>query len=77
MAKLRLLTGNEVARIVEKLGFVFHHQRGSHLVYKHSDGRVTTIPSHSGEKIGPGLLLKIIKKDLGLTRKEFEKLSGE
>jgi len=43
------------------------------MIYKHPDGRRTTIPHHSGEEIGPGLLNKIIKKDLMITRKEFFK----
>jgi len=41
------------------------------MLYKHPDGRITIIPYHSGEKIGPGLLNKIIKKDLGISREEF------
>lgn len=73
MAKLPLLTGRELGRIIEKMGFVFSHQKGSHLIYKHPDGRKTSIPHHTGEEIGPGLLNKIIKKDLNMTRKEFEK----
>jgi len=43
------------------------------MVFKHPDGRKTTIPVHSGEEIGPGLLNKIIKKDLLLTREAFIK----
>ena len=73
MAKLPRLTGKELGKIVEKLGFKFDHQTGSHMIYKHPDGRKTTIPHHSGEEIGPGLLNKIIKKDLGITREEFFK----
>lgn len=73
MAKLPKLTGKELAKIIEKFGFVYSHTTGSHMVYKHSDGRRTTIPHHSGEEIGPGLLTKIIKKDLGMTREEFLK----
>lgn len=41
------------------------------MVYKHQDGRRATIPYHSSEDIGPGLLTKIIKKDLQITREEF------
>ena len=71
MAKLPKLSGKEVAKIVAKLGFEYSHTTGSHMVYKHPDGRKTTIPYHSGEDLGPGLFNKIIKKDLQMTRKEF------
>lgn len=71
MAKLPTLTGKEVAKVVLKLGFIFDHQTGSHMVFKHPDGRKTTIPHHSGEELGPGLLTKIIKHDLKITREEF------
>jgi len=36
----------------------------------HPDGRLTVVPMHKGEDIGPGLLLEIIK-DTRLTKKEF------
>lgn len=43
------------------------------MIYEHEDGRKTTIPYHAREEIGPGLLNKIIKKDLQMTRDEFMK----
>lgn len=55
------------------MGFFFDHQTGSHLIYKHPDGRIVVIPHHTGEEIGPGLLNKIIKKDLKISREEFMK----
>lgn len=69
--KLPKLTGKELGKIVERLGFIYSHTTGSHMVYKHPDGRRTTIPNHPGEEIGPGLLTKIIKKDLQITREKF------
>jgi len=69
--KLPRLTGKELAKIIENFGFVCSHTTGSHMIYKHVDGRRTTIPHHAGEEIGPGLLNKIIKKDLGITREKF------
>lgn len=71
MSRLPRLTGKELAKVVERFGFVYSHTTGSHMVYKHPDGRMTTIPHHAGEEIGPGLLNKIIKKDLRITREEF------
>ncbi len=60
-----------MAKIAEKLGFIHNHTTGSHMVYHHPDGRKTVIPHHAGEEIGPGLLNKIIKKELNITREEF------
>lgn len=74
MSKLPKLTGKKLAKIAEKIGFKHSHTRGSHMVFKHIDGRKAVIPHHSGEEIGPGLLLKIIKQDFKLTREEFLKL---
>lgn len=73
MIKLPRLIGKELSKIIEKFGFVHERTTGGHMVYKHPDGRITVIPHHSGEKIGPGLLNKIIKKDLGISREEFMK----
>lgn len=73
MPKLPQLTANELVKIIKKIGFEFVRQRGSHMFFKHSDGRTTTIPNHPGEEIGPGLLNKIIKDELKITREEFEK----
>ena len=65
------LTGKEVAKAVERFGF--RHTTGSNSTYKHADAGGP--PYHAGEEIGPGLLNKIIKRDLGVTRQEFmEKL---
>jgi predicted RNA binding protein YcfA (HicA-like mRNA interferase family) len=73
LTKLPKLTGKEVAKIIEKFGFVYNHTTGSHMIYRHPDGRITSIPHHSGEEIGPGLMNKIIKQDLKTTREEFLK----
>lgn len=71
MPRLPRLTGKQLAKIVERFGFLHTHTTGSHMMYRHPDGRRATIPHHSGEEIGPGLLNKIIKKDLRITRDEF------
>jgi predicted RNA binding protein YcfA (HicA-like mRNA interferase family) len=75
MAKVPLLSAKEVAKILEKLGFVFKRQKGSHMFFEHPDGRTTIIPNHPGEKIDRGLLNKIIKHDLQINREEFLKYS--
>jgi predicted RNA binding protein YcfA (HicA-like mRNA interferase family) len=71
LTRLPRLTGKDLGKIAEKLGFEYSHTHGSHLVYKHADGRRVVIPHHSSEEIGPGLLIKIIKRDFQISREEF------
>jgi len=49
--KLPLISGEDMCKIVSKLGFEMVHRKGSHTVWRHEDGRTTTIPLHSGEKV--------------------------
>lgn len=72
--KLPRLTAPELARALTRLGFAHTHTTGSHMVFRHPDGRKTVVPYHAGEEIGTGLLLKIVKKDLRLTKEEFIRL---
>ncbi len=74
MSKLPLLSAKELARILAKLGFEFIRQEGSHMLFRHADGRTTVVPNHSGEDIDRGLLNKIIKKDIQVSREEFLKI---
>lgn len=61
MTRLPRLKGKELIRILEKIGFGVVRTRGSHVFLRHADGRVTTVPVHSGETIGPGLLRSILR----------------
>ena len=65
MVKLR-----QVIAALERLGFVEVRQRGSHKQFRHSDGRVTTVPDHRGRDISPGLLRKILE-DIRVKPEEF------
>ncbi len=70
MTRLSRLTGDELVKILQNAGFNDVRIRGSHHFLRHSDGRVTVVPVHSGETIGPGLLSKILR-DCELSRDEF------
>ena len=73
-SKLPQLTAKELIHILEKIGFVEKRQAGSHVFMKHADGRTTTIPNHPGEKLDRGLLNKILRRDIQISREEFEDL---
>lgn len=70
MPKPPILKPREVIAILESLGFHAVRQRGSHIQFRHTDGRATTVPNHQGRDISP-TLLRQIAKDIGLTWEEF------
>ena len=68
------MTAREVAKVLKKLGFELKRQQGSHMFFEHPDGRTTVVPNHSGEDIDRGLLNKIVKHDLQVSRDKFMSL---
>ncbi|OPX23759.1 MAG: hypothetical protein B1H03_00615 [Planctomycetales bacterium 4484_113] len=75
MPKLSPAKPHEVQKALEKLGFALIRQSGSHAVYRHRDGRWTTVPIHRGKDVGKGSLRRIVK-DSGISVEEFNKLMG-
>ena len=73
MSKLVLISGRKLCKILEKLGFVKIYGRGSHVRFKHSDGRRTVVPVHGNEDLGRGLLREILKQ-IKISREEYEEL---
>jgi predicted RNA binding protein YcfA (HicA-like mRNA interferase family) len=72
--KLPAVTGKELARVAERLGFEFRRQTGSHAIYVRArDQRRVVIPMHAGKDLKPKTLRAIIE-DLGVTVEEFHKL---
>jgi len=68
--KIHPVPARKVLRALRKLGFRIVRIRGSHIVLKREDGRLTVVPVHGDEDIGRGLLRKIAY-DVGMSLKEF------
>lgn len=62
MTKLPILTPKRLERILLDLGFMLVRQKGSHALYKHPDGRLTTIPHHQGRVVARPLLREILRQ---------------
>ncbi len=73
MPRRKRITGKELIRALKKAGFGVRRTQGSHHRLRHADGRVTTVPVHAGETIGPGLLGQILR-DCDLTHEQLEAL---
>lgn len=70
MPKLPVLKPREVIHALERAGFIFERQKGSHKIYiKNNHG--VTVPDHSKD-LRQGTLKHIIKQS-GLELKEFLK----
>ena len=69
MPKLPVVSARDCLKALQKIGFEFKRQNGSHitLIRDNPHGRVT-VPNHKPLK--PGMLYRIIR-DAGLTVEEF------
>ncbi len=64
------LNAKHLIRILLKKGFIQVRQSGSHIIFKHTDERRTTVPFHSSKDLGKGLIRQIMK-DAGITPKDI------
>ncbi|HXY34507.1 MAG TPA: type II toxin-antitoxin system HicA family toxin [Planctomycetaceae bacterium] len=53
-----------------RLGFVAVRQKGSHVFYRHADGRTTTVPHHASRDLSRPLVRSILR-DIDLSPEEF------
>ena len=75
--KIPVVTGKDVARVAQRLGFEFRRQTGSHAIYvRPTDHARVVIPMHSGVAMKRKTLRGIIE-DLKLTVEAFSQLLQE
>jgi len=73
MSRLLPVSGREMCKILEIVGFQKIHQVGSHVRYAHPDGRKTVVPVHGNEELGTGLIKEILKQSR-ISRETYEEL---
>ena len=73
MSRLPRVPGEQIVRALHRAGFREIRRRGSHVILQHPDGRMTVVPLHRGEEIGPGLLKKILR-DIEMSPDGFQNL---
>jgi predicted RNA binding protein YcfA (HicA-like mRNA interferase family) len=72
---LPTLTSRELIRALERAGFVFRRQRGSHQIYQHlQTGKRVSVPFHRGDF--PKGTLRQILRDADLSIEELLELIG-
>lgn len=63
MSHLPQVTGEELIRVLQRLGFHVHRKKGSYRFLKHKTdpNRFALVAVHKGETIPPGTLTKILR----------------
>jgi predicted RNA binding protein YcfA (HicA-like mRNA interferase family) len=62
MTSLPIISAKEMLALLQRQGFEVSRVHGSHYLLRHTDGRRTAVPVHSGIDIGLVLLLRILKQ---------------
>jgi predicted RNA binding protein YcfA (HicA-like mRNA interferase family) len=55
MASLPVISGREAVKAFEKVGFIFHRQKGTHMISYHANGRHLSVPDHKEHLITKNL----------------------
>jgi predicted RNA binding protein YcfA (HicA-like mRNA interferase family) len=76
LSKLPIVDFKTMDKVLTAMGFEAVRQKGSHVFYRHPDGRTTTVPNHKGRDLARPLIREILK-DVELTVEAFIRtLSG-
>jgi predicted RNA binding protein YcfA (HicA-like mRNA interferase family) len=62
MTRLPIVDFKRMEKVLLKLGFQAERQKGSHVFYRHPDGRTTTLPCHPGRDFARPLTREILRE---------------
>jgi len=71
MSRLPIVNFRTMDKLLLKLGFERVRQKGSHVFYRHADGRTTTVPDHAGRDLARPLTREILR-ETELTPDQFQ-----
>jgi predicted RNA binding protein YcfA (HicA-like mRNA interferase family) len=62
MTKLPIVNFKKMNQVLINLGFEPIRQKGSHVFYRHRDGRTTTVPNHVSRDLARPLIREILRE---------------
>jgi len=60
--RLPIVDFKTMEKVLLSLGFKTVRQKGSHVFYRHPDGRTTTVPNHRGRDLARPLIREILRE---------------
>jgi len=76
MTKLSIVDFKTMDRLLKRMGFEPVRQKGSHIFYRHPDGRTTTVPSHPGRDLARPLIREILR-EIELSPEQYQEELGK
>ena len=73
MSRLAVVNYRTLDKALRQAGFRVVRQKGSHVFYRHEDGRTTTAPNHLGRDISRPLLGAILR-EIGMSIDDFTEM---
>lgn len=71
MTRLPIVDFKTMEKVLRDLGFQPIRQKGSHVFYRHPDGKTTTLPHHPGRDLARPLIREILR-EIELTPEQFQ-----
>ncbi len=71
MTRFPIVDFKVMEKVLLHLGFQVVRQKGSHVFYRHPDGRTTTLPNHPGRDLARPLIREILR-EIELTPDQFK-----
>lgn len=68
----RVLKFKQIVKALNILWYFEEHQKGSHIIFKHSEGKITVVPKHTNGEVMAGTVGKICR-DIDVLYDDFEK----
>ncbi|MFH1485056.1 MAG: type II toxin-antitoxin system HicA family toxin [Chloroflexota bacterium] len=62
MTRLPIVDFRKMEEVLLSLGFQAVRKKGSHVFYRHSDGRTTSVPNHPGRDLARPLIREILRE---------------
>lgn len=71
MTRIPIVNFKTMEKVLLRLGFQPIRQNGSHVFYRHPDGRTTTVPLHPGKDLTRPLIREILR-EIELIPEQFQ-----
>lgn len=72
MSRLRIIDAKRMESLLFLLGFERVRRKGSHVFYRHFDGRTTSVPHHKGRDLARPLIREILQ-DIEITVDDYNR----